>query len=528
MEGWSMAIPNYRDILLLHFNKMNGKKIAQTLKCSRNTVTITIRRAEEQKLPLPVADSISDEALRGMLFPGRVYKTKFNISCDNISSSLAADKNLTLKILWEEDCEAKRASKHSVLTYSQFCRHYQSFTKSHPAVSGAVIRKPGESCEVDWAGTVMYWQDEWTGGKHKAYLFVSCLSFSIFIYVEAFSSMNMASWLAAHIRMFKAFGGVTQFIICDNLKTGVVSHSHGETKFTQGYLDLARYYGTVLSAAGVRKLKMKPDVEDTVGIISNNIIARCRNIQFFSLEEINRKIFELTAQLNEAAFEKRTGSRKELLEKAEAAVLLSLPVRPYEIAEWFDNHTVAYNYHVKIGEYQYSVPFRYTGMKVNIKQTLTAVEIYCGSERIASHPRNYSKYMRYSTLPEHMPKEQQDAAQKWNEKRFIAWASVADPCTSRAIRYILTSKPVIQQTYSSCMAVLNLEKKYGRNNLETACEKLFENSLNASYTNIKGILEAAAEKSKKQYSQSDKNKTAENTDDGFISRYSELSGKEMF
>ena len=46
------------------------------------------------------------------------------------------------------------------------------------------------------------------------------------------------------------------------------------------------------------------------------------------------------------------------------------------------------------------------------------------------------------------------------------------------------------------MAVLNLEKKYGRNNLETACEKLFENSLNASYTNIKGILKLLQKKAK--------------------------------
>ena len=56
------------------------------------------------------------------------------------------------------------------------------------------------------------------------YLFVGTLPYSQYSYVEPTSDMKMDTFIRCHIRMYEYFEGVTTRLICDNLKTGVVSH----------------------------------------------------------------------------------------------------------------------------------------------------------------------------------------------------------------------------------------------------------------------------------------------------------------
>ena len=56
------------------------------------------------------------------------------------------------------------------------------------------------------------------------YLFVGTLPYSQYSYVEPCRDMKMDSFIRAHIHMYGFFGGVATRLVCDNLKTGVVSH----------------------------------------------------------------------------------------------------------------------------------------------------------------------------------------------------------------------------------------------------------------------------------------------------------------
>lgn len=78
--------------------------------------------------------------------------------------------------------------------------------------------------EVDWSGPTMELIDPATGEVLTVYLFVACLPFSRYSYVEPALDMKLDTWLLCHIHAFEYFGGSTACIVPDNLKTGVVKH----------------------------------------------------------------------------------------------------------------------------------------------------------------------------------------------------------------------------------------------------------------------------------------------------------------
>ena len=87
-----------------------------------------------------------------------------------------------------------------------------------------VGRKAGRNMEVDWSGPTMSLVDPATGVVSKVYLFVACLPFSRYSYVEPALDMKQDTWLRCHVHAFEFLGGATPCIAPDNLKTGVTAH----------------------------------------------------------------------------------------------------------------------------------------------------------------------------------------------------------------------------------------------------------------------------------------------------------------
>lgn len=80
--------------------------------------------------------------------------------------------------------------------------------------------------------------------------------------------MNQEDWIKAHINTYNFFGGVTELLVPDNLKTGVNKNEHGEAILNAVYRELSDHYGTVILLARVRTPKDKASVEGNVGSLS--------------------------------------------------------------------------------------------------------------------------------------------------------------------------------------------------------------------------------------------------------------------
>jgi hypothetical protein len=168
--------------------------------------------------------------------------------------------------------------------------------------------------------------------------------------------------------MLEFFEGSPVKIVCDNLKTGVITPpKHGEVVLNDAYLSFAEHYQVAIMPAEVRKPKQKPSVEGSVGKIARKIIGMLRHETFHSLEALNSGIMDALAKLNSKEFQKRNGSRRILFETEEKPMLRALPLIPFEICEWSYNHKVGPNSHIWFEKGQYSVPSDYLNQYVDVR-----------------------------------------------------------------------------------------------------------------------------------------------------------------
>ena len=206
----------------------------------------------------------------------------------------------------------------------------------------------------------------------------------------------------------------------------------------------------------------------------------------FSLGELNQSIqLKLKAYKNRS-FQKKAGSRSSLFQEEELPYLAKLPAVPYETAEW-KQATVQYNYHISLDQMLYS----YIGKKVDVRVTDSMIEVYYKQDRIASHQRLKGRSGQYSTITEHMSPDHQKYLE-WDGDHFRKWAASIGSNTAKTVDAILTSKPVEQQSYRTCMALLKLKDKYSAEALELACAEALSFSTNPSYKSVKNILAAAS------------------------------------
>jgi transposase len=229
----------------------------------------------------------------------------------------------------------------------------------------------------------------------------------------------------------------------------------------------------------------KAKVKAGVLVVERWIVAALRHRKFFSLAELNQAIRELLAKLNERPFRKREGSRATLFAELDRPALGPLPRERYEFHEW-SRARVNIDYHVEFDRHYYSVPYTLVGKEVELRATLTTVEIFHRSERVASHPRSHQPYQA-TTVHEHRPKSHQQHL-AWPPSRLLHWAETVGRATAQLFAEILKSKPHPEMGYRSCLGILRLGQRYAVERLEAAARRAVATGA-CSYRSVKSILE---------------------------------------
>jgi hypothetical protein len=98
-----------------------------------------------------------------------------------------------------------------------------------------------------------------------------------------------------------------------------------------------------------------------------------------------------------------------------------------------------------------------------------------------------------------MPEKHRQYTQR-NAERFIRWAGDIGPCTQQAVKAIIASRKVEEQSYKSCIALLKLADTYSVQRLEAACEKALSYSSTPSFRSIRTILKTGSDRRKPETS----------------------------
>jgi transposase len=460
---------NVKLILELRRNGLSRNAIAATRHISKNSVGDVIHLADQQGITFDDVCSLDEDTVYRMFYPDKyAIETLYEKPNYEYIHQELKRTGVTLKLLWQEYQDQCKSGETIPMGYTKFCHGYSEFTVVNK-LTNHLEHKPGVITEVDWSGPTMNYVDTSTGELMNVYLFVGTLPFSQYSYVEPCVDMKMDSFLRCHVRMFEYFGGVTTRLVCDNLKTGVVSHPReGEIVLTADYEALGEHYMTAIMPAGVRKPKMKASVEGTVGKIATAIIAKLRHETFYSFEDLKGAVSRKLYEFNHERFQKREGTRYEAyLDEKES--FHPLPVIAYEISKWVYGRKVNIDFHVVFEYNRYSCPYQYARKSVDLKVTDRTVEIYSGSIRIATHNRfQAGRKNQYSTHAEDMPDKFKFSP--WDDYRIKNWAKSIGRYTGEAIDRIFAGVSIKEQGYNPALAVLRLSNKYSEERLEAACE----------------------------------------------------------
>lgn len=450
---------------ILRLNEIEGlskNAIGESVGCSHNTVRDIIRRAKSVGLTWAAAEGIDDDKIERRLYGEKMPTTapRPEPDLEYIERELKRP-GVNLSLLWHE----YKMEHQDGVQYTQFCERYRNWIGTRK-VSLHIRHKAGEKMFVDWAGDTMTVINPETGEAITAWLFVSAIGTSGYPYVETFPTKEKDNWIRAHVNAFQHFGGLPLILVPDNDKSAVTAANRYDPELNKTYWEMAEYYGVAVIPARVRTPKDKPKVEKCVQDVETWIMAALRNRQFFSFTELNAAIQKKLAEFSGKPFQKLEGSRKSEFEIYDRPALRPLPPKPYEYADWYCA-TVNTDYHVEALKQYYSVPYTYTGQKMDVRVGHDVVEIFHKGLRVCSHQRLRGRLRQYSTNITHMP-ENHRAYVGMNKAGALRWASEQGENICLLVERIFGRVTVEQQAYRSIMGLMRIVRTYGTQAAEEA------------------------------------------------------------
>ena len=490
MANERLGMTKIRQIFRLRQEGMSYRKISERLDISRDSATKYGALFESSGLSYSAVEQMSDTELT------RVFETVNQSDSGNLQKLIDSFPDMEKKLSKTGMTRMNLWSRYKLETpdgynYSRFCFYFKEWQKNTKA-SMHFEHKSGDKMYIDFTGKKLQLTNQISGELKEVEVFVAILGASQLTYVEAVETQRKEDFINATENALFYFGGVTQAIVPDNLKSAVNKSCKYEPILNTTFEDFALHYGTTILPTRSYKPKDKALVEGAVKIVYNRIFAEISERIFFSLSELNRAIRQELVKYNNVKLTGRTLSRRQLFEEIEASELMPLPQKRYEI-KGYHMATVSKTSHVWFGidRHYYSAPYQYLNKKVQIIYTKTMVEIYHNHERIASHPRD-KQLNGYTTIAEHMPSTHQFVAE-WNPDKFINWAHDIGEPTEELIRKVLQTKRHPEQGYKSCAGILSYGRKVGNNRLNSACSRaMYYNSY--SYRTIKNIIDKGLDK----------------------------------
>lgn len=370
-------------------------------------------------------------------------------------------------------------------SYSSVRRFVRSFEPLTPEACVRIETGPSEEAQVDF-GYAGKMKDPLSGKLRKAWCFVMTLSFSRHQYVEFVFDQEVSTFIACHVHAFECFEGVVRRVVLDNLKSGVLESRLEDQTLNQVYRDCAEYTGFIASPCKPRKAQHKGKVENGVHYVKRNFLAG-RALR--DLVEANEKVL---VWIFETAGRRIHGTTKrvplEQFDRYEKALLRPLPVRRFETPEYkmaklHPDCSVVFH-----GSY-YTAPCRLIGQELLVKASGLTVEIYHRHVPVAVHRRALFPGERVQNKDHYPPEKVQYLMQTplWCREQ----ADRIGPHTAQVVETMLALAPL--DHLRQVQALLRLERTYGRDRLEKACERAVAFEAFA-YGRVKKILEKGLEK----------------------------------
>ncbi len=237
---------------------------------------------------------------------------------------------------------------------------------------------PGEQAQVDF-GQLQVWIADAATPVH---FFVFTLGFSRRAVAYAYRNERLDTLLDGHERALRHFGGVPLSCLYDNPRTITLGRSAGQVLWHPRFEDFARYYGFTPRACQPYRARTKGKVESGVKYVKRNALAGRR---FASWAALETWLDEWAATVSDVRVHGTTHERP--IDRFARDTLTPLGTQPPYHFTAPRRRIVAADALVAIAAGRYSVPVRYVGQTVDVRETATHYVIVAGDTCIAQHAK---------------------------------------------------------------------------------------------------------------------------------------------
>jgi transposase len=234
--------------------------------------------------------------------------------------------------------------------------------------------KPGEQSQMDW-GHFGNW------GGRRLYGFALTLCYSRMRYVEFTQSQDIHHLLACIVHAFRYFGGVTECVLTDRMKTVLLDETGGELHYNKKFLEFAAYYSFVPRVCRPYRPETKGKIESTVRFVKQNFWP---GIAFDSLADLNQQARVWMEKVNR---QQHSTTREVPYERLPKERLILLDEQPDYDTSYMEDRRVAKDCLLSYRGNRYSVPCRYAGKTVLVREPVRgdSIQIYSDVKIIAEH-----------------------------------------------------------------------------------------------------------------------------------------------
>ncbi len=135
--------------------------------------------------------------------------------------------------------------------YDSVKRFVRTLRQHEPAQFDRLDFQPGEEAQVDY-GEGALTRVPGTNRYRKPRLFVMTLRYSRRSFRRVVWKSSKQVWAELHEQAWRQLGGVTQYVVLDNLKEGVIKPDLYEPELNPVYAAMLAHYGVVADPARVR------------------------------------------------------------------------------------------------------------------------------------------------------------------------------------------------------------------------------------------------------------------------------------
>jgi transposase len=476
---------DYKRVLRLHYvNHLSGREIAETSGCGKTAVNEFLKRFREcDELSYPLSQDVTNEYIEGLLYKksgsnaNQLYR---DFNEESVYRALAR-KGETLKHLWQKYNAIGTVDGLRPLSYRQFCRRYSTWMDSKH-LTFHIQRYPGVNLELDYAGKQLFIHNRRNPNQtSKVTIFVAALTYSDYFYVEGMVNCDIRNWIRVNNNALDYFGGVTPTVTPDNCKVAVSKNKDWvRPALNKDFQAWAEHNDTAITPAKVKSPRWKPVVEGHVKIVTMHILVEMEDMTFYSLEELNKVLWQKMDAENRVNFSGLSYSRRDLFMKEEKETLLPLPSSKFEYLER-KKVKVAQDFSFTFDKVHYSMPRRYLRQELEIRAGEKEIYVYNKhGDFIRTHKRSYTP-KEWVIIPSDMPKEYKDYGY-WNVPYFQQKASAIGPNTRAVIDGVVKRFSYPVQSFRSCFGIIRFAERYSPKALENCChDALLAGRCNYSY-----------------------------------------------